>query len=73
MGQPQRSQAGSIYRAMAGGCKKVTAFYTEADRLVITQERDERFYAKKGKYTIRFTGDSILIRTDVTNKKNLIF
>lgn len=39
----------------------------------VTKERDDRFYAQKGKFSIYFNEDSIKIAVEVTNKNQVVF
>ena len=44
-----------------------------ANGFAVTKESDDRFYAEKGRFTIRFNGDSIKISVSVTNKTGIVF
>ena len=44
-----------------------------ANGFAVTKETEDRFYAEKGRFTIRFNGDSIKISVSVTNKTGIVF
>lgn len=44
-----------------------------ANGFAVTKESDDRFYAEKGRFAIRFNGDSIKISVSVTNKTGIVF